>query len=82
MTGLHSNPLAQLVKAMLEPSGYVSRGKSIAHVIYGRARKIGHDQQIKVFNFMDRYIVRALFKECVFVSRSIHPSISSQSINL
>ena len=82
MTGLHSNPIAQLAKAMLEPPGYVSRGKSIAHVSYRRARKIGHDQQNKVFNVMDRYIVRALFKECVFVSRSIHPSISSQSINL
>ena len=82
MTALHSNPLARLAKAMLDPSGYVSRGKSIAHVIYGRARKIGHDQQNKVFNVMDRYIVRALFKEHVPVSPSIHPSISSQSINL
>ena len=42
VTALHSNPLARLAKAMLDPSGYVSRGKSIAHVICGRARKIGH----------------------------------------
>ena len=45
MTALHLNPLAQLAKAMLEPSGYVSRGKLIAHVICGWARKIGHDHQ-------------------------------------
>ena len=54
VTGLHSNPIAQLAKAMLEPPGYVSRGKSIAHVSYRRARKTGHDQQNKVFDVMDR----------------------------
>ena len=82
MTALHSNALAQLAKAMVEPSEYVSRGKLIAHVTYGWARKIGHDHQIKVFIVMDRYIVRASFKEKVPVSLSIHPSISSQSVNL
>ena len=82
VTALHSNPLAQLAKAMLEPSGHVSRGKLIAHVICGWARKIGYDHQKKVFIVMDRYIVRASFKEKVPVSLSIHPSISSQSVNL
>ena len=82
VTALHSNALAQLAKAMVEPSEYVSRGKLIAHVICGSARKIGHDHQNKVFNVMDRNIIRASFKEKVPVSLSIHPSISSQSINL
>ena len=82
MTALHSNALAQLAKAMVEPSEYVSRGKLIAHVTYGWARKIGHDHQIKVFIVIDRYRVRASFKEKVPVSLSIHPSISSQSVNL
>ena len=82
VTALHSNPLAQLAKAMLEPSGYVSRGKLIAHVICGWARKIGHDHQNKVYIVMDRYIVRASFKEKVPVSLSIHPPIPSQSVNL